>query len=225
MSRNRPSPDLVTSDLEDCRSDSVYPASSPRTPTPEPYTRSAPACTPRAHPGPRGRFPPSITDHLPRTTNTPPSATVDDDQHGPLTPAILDTMDQQSDSSITEPEDDPINDAYCVGCHDGRINGRRETLAMFGMNGQDAARDAAATVLAMSADDPDESLSGSPPVRIAHGLGNVCMGLIFPATQSYIPFPNMLVGCKLTPKSRKRIARELPPSPQLGRRFERPKLE
>ncbi|KAI0634213.1 hypothetical protein C8Q77DRAFT_736629 [Trametes polyzona] len=152
---------------------------------------------------------------------------VDDDQHGPLTPAILDTMDQQSDSSITEPEDDPINDAYCVGCHDGRINGRRETLAMFGMNGQDAARDAAATVLAMSADDPDESLSGSPP--------------------SYIPFPNMLVGCKLTPKSRKRIARELPPSPQvreavkrfkheqgirtsdviaqLGRRFERPKLE
>lgn len=47
---------------------------------------------------------------------------------------------------------------------------------------------------------------------------NVCL-------QTYVPFPNARQGCPLTPRTRKRLKPEVPPSPVLRERMKRFKEE
>ncbi|KAI0665543.1 hypothetical protein C8Q78DRAFT_1083897 [Trametes maxima] len=137
------------------------------------------------------------------------------------TAAAVRNIPDEDSGSDTEPEDDPIHDAYMLGYWDGHGDGRQQfrkealrrlekvmpnTHVEDSQEGYGAAgsRQAAATPMEPSVAEwwspsPGQSLSRSP------------------SPQTYVPPPNMQVGCALSPRTRKRIKKVLPPSPEVRR--------
>ncbi|KAI0819849.1 hypothetical protein BC628DRAFT_374518 [Trametes gibbosa] len=98
--------------------------------------------------------------------------------------------------SDTESEHDHVYDVYTLGCADGRAQGRNDALQLNGEMGSDAARIVAERVLELDRAFRDPE---NPP--------------------TYIPIPNSVNGCVLSPRTRKRIAPEVPPPHIIAQRL------
>ncbi|KAH9857328.1 hypothetical protein C2E23DRAFT_856764 [Lenzites betulinus] len=99
--------------------------------------------------------------------------------------------------SDTESEHDMVYDAYCLGYSDACIDSRRATTLQ---GTPSSAGEESTTVIAGAQRSLDTPASIRP---------------------TYIPVPNAVVGCHLTPRTRKRVAVDLPPSPTICRAVKR----